>query len=116
MDESHPAIKFGGREISYGEFKKNVDGLASAFAEMGVRHGDRIATVLPMRPEYAYTFLASIKVGCIAVPMDVRYRKAELSRFLGHAEPEVVVAIDGFADNNIKSTLKEIREDIGSRS
>ncbi len=113
-DESYTAIKFGNMEITYGEFRKNVDSLAAALLEIGVGSGDRIATVLPMRPEYAYTYLASSKIGCITVPMDVRYRKAELSRFLSHAEPEIVIAIDSFADNDIKSTLSEIKADIGN--
>ncbi len=113
-DENYSAIKYGESEITYGEFKRNVDAIAGALVEMGVSNGDRVATVLPMRPEYAYTFLACSKAGCIAVPMDVRYRKAELSRFLGHAEPEVVIAIDSFGDNDIRSTLKEIRADIGN--
>ncbi len=80
-DENYPAIKFGSSEITYGEFKRNADTLAGALAEMGVKNGDRVATVLPMRPEYAYTLLACSKTGCIAVPMDVRYRKAELTNF-----------------------------------
>ncbi len=113
-DENYPAIKYGENEITYGEFKRNADALAGALVEMGVKNGDRVATVLPMRPEYAYTLLACSKSGCITVPMDVRYRKAELSRFLGHAEPEVVVAIDSFADNDIKSTLNEIKGDMGN--
>jgi|Deesub1362A_J573_1020465.scaffolds.fasta_scaffold00040_76 acyl-CoA synthetase (AMP-forming)/AMP-acid ligase II len=113
-DEGYTAIKYGSEEITYGEFKRSVDSLAGALLEMGVSSGDRIATVLPMRPEYAYTYLASSKIGSITVPMDVRYRKAELSRFLSHAEPEVVIAIDSFADNNIKSTLNEVKADIGN--
>ena len=113
-DEGYPAIKFGSEIISYGEFRRNVDAIAGALLEMGVRFGDRVATVLPMRPEYAYTYLACSKTGCITVPMDVRYRRAELSRFLSHAEPEVVIAIDSFADNDIKSTLKEVRDEIGN--
>ncbi len=113
-DASYPAIKYGNDVVTYGEFRRNVNSVAAALLEMGAGYGDRIATVLPMRPEYAYTLLACSRIGCITVPMDVRYRKAELSRFLGHAEPEVVIAIDSFADNDIKSTLNEIKAEIGN--
>ena len=113
-DANYPAIKYGNDVVTYGEFRRNVNSVAAALLEMGTNYGDRIATVLPMRPEYAYTFLACSRIGCITVPMDVRYRKAELSRFLGHAEPEVVIAIDSFADNDIKSTLNEIKAEIGN--
>ncbi len=113
VDEKYLAMTFKDEVITYGEFKKNVDSLAKALLDMGVSKGDRIATVLPMCPEYVYTFLASSKIGCITVPMDVRYRRSELSKFLRHAEPKVVVAIDEFQGNNIKTTLNEIKSDIG---
>ncbi|AIY90284.1 class I adenylate-forming enzyme family protein [Geoglobus acetivorans] len=114
VDRDYTAIKFGDRMISYGELKDSVDALASAFLSLGVEKGDRIATILPMSPEYVYTFLACTKIGAICVPMDVRYRIAELRRFLGHAEPKVVVSINTFQDNNVKATLEEIKNEIGN--
>ncbi|WP_290623776.1 MULTISPECIES: AMP-binding protein [unclassified Archaeoglobus] len=96
VDASYPALKFRGREISYGEMKDAVDRLSASLIELGVEKGDRVATILPMCPEYAYTFLACSKIGAICVPMDVRYRTAELRGFLGHAKPKVVIAIESF--------------------
>ena len=55
-----------------------------------------------MSPEYIYTFLACSKIGAICVPMDVRYRTAELRRFLGHAEPKVVISVERFQENDIE--------------
>ncbi len=113
VDGSYPALKFKGNEISYGKFKNFVDGLAASLVKLGVKKGDRVATVLPMSPEYAYTFVACSKVGAICVPMDVRYRATELRGFLGHARPKVVIALDSFQENDIKSTLAEIKAEIG---
>jgi acyl-CoA synthetase (AMP-forming)/AMP-acid ligase II len=114
IDSSYPAIKFRGREISYGQLKDHVDRLASSLIRAGVEKGDRVATVLPMMPEYAITFIACSKIGAICVPMDVRYRAAELRGFLGHAKPEVVIAIDSFQENDIRSTLTRIKSEIGN--
>ena len=114
VDRNYPAIKFQGEEISYGELKDKVDRLSASLLNLGVEKGDRITTVLPMRPEYVYTFLACSKIGAICVPMDVRYRTAELRRFLGHVKPKVVVAIDSFKDNDIKGILMDIRGEIGN--
>ncbi len=113
VNGSYPALKFRGEEISYGKFKDFVDRLAASLIKVGVKKGDRVATILPMSPEYAYTFVACSKVGAICVPMDVRYRAAELRGFLGHARPKVVIALDSFQENDIKSTLAEIKSEIG---
>jgi acyl-CoA synthetase (AMP-forming)/AMP-acid ligase II len=114
VDASYPALKFRGREISYGEMKDAVDRLSASLIELGVEKGDRVATILPMCPEYAYTFLACSKIGAICVPMDVRYRTAELRGFLGHAKPKVVIAIESFQDNNIKKNLEAVKDEIGN--
>ncbi|WP_202320637.1 class I adenylate-forming enzyme family protein [Archaeoglobus neptunius] len=114
IDERFPAIKFKGKEISYGELKNNVDRLAASLLSLGVKKGDRVSTVLPMCPEYVYSFLACSKIGAICVPMDVRYRTAELRKFLRHARPEVVMAAESFQENDIKTTLTEIKEEIGN--
>lgn len=114
VDAEYPALKFGGKKISYGKLKEYVDSLASSLFNAGVTKGDRVATVLPMCPEYVCTFLACSKIGAICVPMDVRYRIAELRSFLSHAKPKVVVAMDKFQDNDIRSTLKEIHSEIGN--
>ena len=114
VDHSFPALKFQGKEISYGELKNKVDRLSKSLLELGAKKGDRVATILPMGPEFIYLFLSCSKIGAICVPMDVRYRLAELRRFLGHVKPKVVVAIDEFSDNNIKDTLIKIRGEIGN--
>ncbi len=114
VDETYPAIKFKDKEISYGELKERVDRLAASLLKLGVRKGDRVATILPMSPEYSYTFLACSKIGAICVPMDVRYRTAELRRFLGHAEPKVVVSVERFQENDVEKILSEIRGEVGN--
>ncbi|AAB89323.1 MULTISPECIES: class I adenylate-forming enzyme family protein [Archaeoglobus] len=114
VDEKYPAIKFKDKEISYGELKENANRLAASLLKLGVGKGDRVATVLPMTPEYVCTFLACSKIGAICVPMDVRYRTAELRRFLSHAEPKVIISVESFQENNQRKILDEIKEEIGN--
>ncbi|MCE4614512.1 MAG: acyl--CoA ligase [Desulfurococcales archaeon] len=113
VDSGFPALKFHGEVVSYGLLKDRVDRVAGSLVVHGVGKGDRVATVLPMRPEYIYMYLACARIGAICVPMDVRYRISEFRRFLGHVKPKVVVALDSYGDNNIRGTLEEIRDEIG---
>lgn len=114
VDAAYPALKFKGKEISYGEMKNFVDRLSASLIKLGVEKGDRVATVLPMSPEYVYTFLACSKIGAICVPMDVRYRIAELRSFLSHVRPKVIIAIEGFQDNDIRKNLEVLKDEIGN--
>src|SRR6266849_7128204 len=45
------AVAFYGREITYRELREGADRLAAAFADMGVRKGDRLALYLLNSPQ-----------------------------------------------------------------
>ena len=45
--------------MTYGEFRKQVDALRGALAELGLEKGDRIAIVANNRPEWAIAAYAS---------------------------------------------------------
>lgn len=99
------ALRFGEQKISYRELDLVTDRLASSFLGLGVEPGDRIATVLPPRPEYVFTFIAANKIGAITVPLDVRFRTADLDRFITAAEPKMLIAANASQDNPIAENL-----------
>ena len=53
------ALRFGDEVVTYRELDERTDRLAEAFLGLGVEKGDRIATVLPPRPEYVVSFVAA---------------------------------------------------------
>jgi long-chain acyl-CoA synthetase len=53
--EAYPgqvAIEYLGRRIQYHELKEYVNRFANALASLGVKKGDRVATVIPNCPQY----------------------------------------------------------------
>ena len=76
-DPSHPYVSDGTRELSYGEFRDQANRLATAFATLGVRHGDRVAVQLPNWSEYFLVYAACSRLGAVMIPIVVVYRAGE---------------------------------------
>lgn len=86
------AIVMGKRRVSYAELEEASNKVANALIKMGVRKGDRVATIQSSNPEFATIFFGIIKAGGIAVPLDARYIIDELANIFNDCQPKVLVA------------------------
>ncbi len=72
-----------------------LDRLASGFAQYlsgnGVRAGDRVAIVLPNRPEFVIAFLALLKLGATPAPLNPLLKSEELQGYTGDLRPRLVI-------------------------
>ena len=92
------AIVMGEQRISYAEMDKASNRIANALREMGVKKGDRVAMLVPNRPEFAMIFFGIMKLGGIAVPLDVRYHIDELSRIFNNCTPRVLIGENSYLE------------------
>jgi len=86
------AIVLDERRVSYAELDETSNKVANALIKMGVRKGDRVATLLSNSPEFVTVYFGVIKAGGIAVPLDIRYKVEELAFLFGSCQPKVLVA------------------------
>ena len=86
------AIISSERRVSYAELDEASNKVANALLKMGVKKGDRVATLLANSPEFVTIYFGIIKAGGIAVPLDVRYKIEELASLFGNCQPRVLVA------------------------
>lgn len=68
--------------LSFAEADERTDRMAAALAAAGVRPGDRVAVLLENVPGWPLSWLAILKAGAITVPVNVRYRAADLEHVL----------------------------------
>ena len=61
----HPAIVFENQRLSYLEINRSINRLANALLGLGIRKGDKIATVLPNSLELYETYWAAAKSGAV---------------------------------------------------
>ena len=57
--------------LSYAALQIQVDRLSHALVRLGVRAGDRVAIVMPQRPETAVAHMAIYQLGAVAMPLSL---------------------------------------------
>src|SRR4051794_9561322 len=70
------AIQAAGGELSYEQLLGRARTAAGGLTERGVRAGDRVALALPSE-ELVVALHGCLLIGAVAVPIDLRLRKAE---------------------------------------
>ena len=56
--------------------------LAQSYLEMGLRPGDRIASLMPNRPRLIAHYIACFRAGLVATPLNYRYTATEIDHAL----------------------------------
>ncbi len=95
--EKHPrstAIDYFGMRINYGELKSYADSLANALTAMGVKKGDKVATILPTCPQHIISGFGIIKTGAAHVPCSVLHKERELEYEIGESGTETVICLE----------------------
>ena len=72
------AIEESGKQITYDEYGKMADKLASYFFNIGFSRNDRIGILLPMSLDYLVSFYAIWKIGAVAVPINNRFSAEDI--------------------------------------
>lgn len=88
------AIAIGRRQVTFTQLEMNSNRVARALIEMGVKKGERVATIQTSNPEFVSIFFGIMKVGGIAVPLDARYVPDELTILFNDCRPRVLVVED----------------------
>lgn len=86
-----PACFYLGNEITYKDVKFNADRLAAAFEDLGIKKGDKVATILPNCPQFIISDFGILKAGAIHVPCSVLHKAADLIYEIGESGVETVI-------------------------
>lgn len=92
------AIVMGNDSLTYGELEEAGNRLARVLQDTGCEPGDRVALFLTKSPWAVVSMLATLKAGCIYVPIDIASPAARLRRIVRSAEPRLVLASQAARD------------------
>ena len=76
---------------SYAEFLSRCERLAAALARLGVRSGDRVATLCWNHQPHLEAYFAVTAMGAVLHTLNLRLHPSELGYIAAHAEDEVVI-------------------------
>lgn len=86
-----PLLFHGSRVWTYAEIAADARALASAFQDVGVEKGDRIAVHLPNLPEAVVTIVAAAELGALIVPVNPLSSPSDLRFVLRNTEATIAV-------------------------
>ncbi|HSS71851.1 MAG TPA: AMP-binding protein [Casimicrobiaceae bacterium] len=85
---------------TYAELQEQANRLSNALAAHGVRCGDKVAIILPQRPETAIAHVACYQMGAVAVPLSFLFGPGALEYRIANAECKVAL-VDGASLPNL---------------
>ena len=72
------ALAFAGQRWSFQQLQADSDRTARGLMQCGIQPGDKVALWLTNRPEWLHILFAVAKIGVVLVPIDTRFRPAEV--------------------------------------
>jgi long-chain acyl-CoA synthetase len=85
------AIVDQGVRLTYQEFDKIVDQIASNMVACGIKPGDRVAVAMRNRSEFVTVLMATIRIKAIFVPINVREQRPGFTYILNHSGAKALV-------------------------
>jgi acetyl-CoA synthetase len=85
-DESGATAAF-----SFWDIQTAANRLSNALAALGVKRGDRVAIILPQRPEAAIAYMAVFQMGAVALPLSHLFGPDALEYRINHAGASVAI-------------------------
>jgi acyl-CoA synthetase (AMP-forming)/AMP-acid ligase II len=108
----HLAFVIGEQRFTYREFNAYVNKLANALLDLGVRKGEKMATILPNCLELMAAYWAAAKTGIVIVPCSTLLQESGLSNLLQDSDTVIVIADGSFTDtlDRVRGDLSQVRD------
>ena len=104
-------------EVTWGELREQVAGIAAGLRALGVERGDRVAAYMPNIPEAIAAFLATASIGAVWSSCSPDFGARSVIDRFAQIEPKVLLAVDGYRYNgkdfDRADTVAGIHEEVG---
>ena len=110
---NHLAVVFGDQRLTWSEFNRSINRLAHVLLDMGIRKGDKVATILPNCLEQLEAYWASAKIGAVVVPSSTLLLEKAMKTLLQDSDAVMLITNASFVDKveAIRSKLQDIADD-----
>lgn len=110
----HPdkeALVSGDERLTWMDFKMQMDLIAKAYLDIGVRKGDRIAFLAMARNEFLTTYMAAGKVGAVWLGLNPKFTLDELRYQIDDSRPVVLITLRSFMDNDLSEDTRTLMQE-----
>lgn len=107
----HLAVVYEHHRLTHHEFNQRVNQLANALLDLGIKKGDKIATILGNCLELLDIYWAGAKIGAVIVPLSPLLRGAGLVSLLTNSDAVMVFTSADFTDvlTHVKAELPNVK-------
>ena len=110
---SREAMVFENGTLTYQQLQETSGLVARGFLSLGVRRGDMVAIWMAGYAEWAYLYYGLARIGAIMVPINTRYKAAEVEYVLNKSRARLLIFKDEEAKGkNHFGTLKELSPEL----
>jgi len=101
--------------LTYRELQRAANRLSNVLRALGVAAGDRVAILLPQRPETAVAHIACYQMGAIAMPLSILFGPDALEYRMQHSAAKVALVDPASVDNlaQVRAALPDLAHVIG---
>ena len=100
------------RRLTYYDFDREVDALATGFLALGLNKGDRVGIWSPNRFEWVLTQFATARIGLILVNINPAYRLAELEYALNKVTCKAIIIAESFKTSEYLKMIRELAPEL----
>jgi len=107
----HVVFQFRDDPVTLEELNARINQAANGFLELGVKHGDKVALMLPNNPEFLYVWFGLNKIGACEVPVNVALKGQGLAYQMVQSDCVALVADLQYLDRleGVAGDLEAIR-------
>ncbi len=109
------ALSADGETHTYEDLWEKSGWLARMLLRAGLAPGERVGLWLPNGVELILSYLAISRTGAVAIPINTRFRRDELSYLFGHSGLSVLICPGTFLGTDFCNLLREAAPDLAAR-
>ena len=111
LHASREAVVDGSLRLTYAQFGERCDRWSAALASLGVRAGDRVATLAPNMHQHLEQYYAVPQLGAVIVPLNYRLVAEDFVYLANHSGTKVLCAHPDFVDtiDSVRDRMKTVQ-------
>ncbi len=106
------AAVIGGRRLTWAALLDAARRVASGLQKLGIRRGDHVAVCMENSAEWLSLFYGCALIGAVVVPVNTRFKEAELRYCLAQSDAKALVVSDKFLKIDFIAMLRAICPEI----
>jgi fatty-acyl-CoA synthase len=106
------ALYYEGQRWSFADLKAETNRVAKGLIALGIQPGEKVSLWMPNRPEWIATMFAVLKIGAFLVPINTRFRTADLEYVVRHSNSTTLLTIDRSGPVRYSAMVYELCPDL----